>query len=94
MKENNILEFDRIIFPMHVTGNHWTLGSIDMIKRRIEFYDSLGKCPPAGFYELVKKWLRMLADALQVDLELDGELRLPPSLTTSNTVASHFEVHF
>jgi hypothetical protein len=75
VKENNILEFDRILFPVHVSGDHWTLGCIDMNKHLVEFYDSLGKCPPAGFYDLVKRWLWMMGDTFQVDVEIDGEMR-------------------
>lgn len=36
----NILEYQSILLPVHVSGNHWTLLFIDRKKRTVEYYDS------------------------------------------------------
>eukprot|EP00457_Paulinella_chromatophora_P014247 gb/GEZN01014648.1/.p1 GENE.gb/GEZN01014648.1/~~gb/GEZN01014648.1/.p1 ORF type:complete len:214 (-),score=28.10 gb/GEZN01014648.1/:177-818(-) len=37
-----IAEQDKVIFPVHVHGNHWCCGVINFLQKRFEYYDSLG----------------------------------------------------
>ncbi len=34
-------EMDKILVPVHVDGNHWSLAIINIAKRRLEYYDSM-----------------------------------------------------
>lgn len=36
-----IFDFDTVIIPFHVGGNHWVSGVIDLAERHIHVYDSL-----------------------------------------------------
>ncbi|KAJ6521817.1 hypothetical protein DFH09DRAFT_1424506 [Mycena vulgaris] len=38
-----------LYFPLHVSGNHWTLLKIDLLLKTIAYADSLGGSPPADY---------------------------------------------
>ena len=42
MVQVDLFSYRRVFVPVHVHGNHWCLGCVDMEARRIEYYDSLG----------------------------------------------------
>lgn len=37
-----LIEMDKVLIPIHVSGNHWCLAVINFIKKRFEYYDSMG----------------------------------------------------
>ncbi|KAJ6570704.1 hypothetical protein B0H10DRAFT_1964583 [Mycena sp. CBHHK59/15] len=49
-----------VYFPLHVSGNHWTLLKIDLMAKTIAFADSLGGSPPLHELALVQWWLQSL----------------------------------
>ncbi|KAK7039864.1 hypothetical protein R3P38DRAFT_2514522 [Favolaschia claudopus] len=49
---------DTVYFPLHVTGNHWTLLHIDLVHHTIAFADSLSGSPPSEELALVRWWLK------------------------------------
>ncbi|KAJ6504529.1 hypothetical protein DFH09DRAFT_943717 [Mycena vulgaris] len=54
---------DNLYFPLHVSGNHWTLLKIDLVAKTISYADSLGalgRSPPAEELALVRWWLKSL----------------------------------
>ncbi|KAJ6546747.1 hypothetical protein DFH09DRAFT_1320919 [Mycena vulgaris] len=54
---------DNLYFPLHVSGNHWTLLKIDLVAKTISYTDSLGalgRSPPAEELALVRWWLKSL----------------------------------
>ncbi|KAJ7745879.1 hypothetical protein DFH07DRAFT_924502 [Mycena maculata] len=51
---------DTIYFPLHVSGNHWTLLKIDLIANTLAFADSLGGSPPNDELALIRWWLAAL----------------------------------
>ena len=54
--KHRALDFDKIIFPCNISGNHWVCGCIDMKRKRIEYYDSFhGSAGP--FFRNVRSWL-------------------------------------
>jgi sentrin-specific protease 1 len=40
-----IIELDKVFIPVHVGGDHWCLAVINFVKKRFEYYDSLGGSP-------------------------------------------------
>jgi Ulp1 family protease len=38
----NIFAYDLALMPVHLRGNHWTLGVIDLKRYVVEYYDSYG----------------------------------------------------
>lgn len=48
-KKIDIFAMDMVIFPVHVHGNHWCLGVIDLFKKEVVYYDSLGGRNPDFF---------------------------------------------
>jgi hypothetical protein len=40
-KRKDIFSLDMLLFPVHL-GNHWCLGIVNMKKKQLEYYDSLG----------------------------------------------------
>lgn len=48
---------DKILFPVHMHGNHWCLGVINVADRRFEYYDSLGGSNEALLNHM-KKYMR------------------------------------
>ena len=38
----DLFSYRRVFLPVHVHGNHWCLGCVNMDDKRIEYYDSLG----------------------------------------------------
>ncbi|KAF8154377.1 hypothetical protein K438DRAFT_1508336, partial [Mycena galopus ATCC 62051] len=51
---------DMVYFPLHVSGNHWTLLNIDLTTKTIAFADSLGSSLPLRELALVQWWLQSL----------------------------------
>ncbi|KAJ7176926.1 hypothetical protein C8R46DRAFT_1346848 [Mycena filopes] len=51
-------DVDVVWFPLHVSGNHWTLLKIDLNAKTIEFADSLHGLPPIDDIALVQWWLK------------------------------------
>ncbi|KAJ7173541.1 hypothetical protein C8R46DRAFT_892792 [Mycena filopes] len=51
---------DILYFPLHVSGNHWTLLQINLLSKTLSFADSLGGSPPADELALVRWWLRSI----------------------------------
>ena len=41
-KKVNIFQKDLLIIPCHVSNNHWTLAAVDLNKKTIIYYDSIG----------------------------------------------------
>lgn len=37
-----IIEMDKVLIPIHVSGNHWCLAVINFLQKRFEYYDSMG----------------------------------------------------
>ena len=50
-----ISELDKVIVPVHL-GVHWTLAVVNLKKKRIEFYDSLGGFA-ADVIETLQDWV-------------------------------------
>jgi hypothetical protein len=46
-----------LFFPVHVDQNHWTLITVDVLRRSIEYFDSLAGDPPANTLGAVLRWL-------------------------------------
>jgi Ulp1 family protease len=40
---------DIIIVPINLGGSHWVCAAVNFEKKRIEYYDSLGKARPAVY---------------------------------------------
>ncbi|KAJ7355749.1 hypothetical protein DFH08DRAFT_772956 [Mycena albidolilacea] len=51
---------DTVWFPLHVSGNHWTLLNIDLVSKTIAYADSLYGLPPMEEIALVQWWLKSL----------------------------------
>ncbi|KAJ7778679.1 hypothetical protein DFH07DRAFT_950687 [Mycena maculata] len=51
---------DAVWFPLHVSGNHWTLLKINIVSKTIAFADSLDGTLPAEEIALVQWWLQSL----------------------------------
>jgi hypothetical protein len=49
---------DILWFPLHVSGNHWTLLKINLITRTIAYSDSLGGTIPSDELALIRWWLK------------------------------------
>jgi len=56
----NPFECDKILMPIHVHGNHWTMLVIFVQEKKIGYFDSMGQ---SGDNEIatVKKWLQDIA---------------------------------
>jgi len=46
-KTFDIFALDYVIIPVHVGGNHWCLGVINIRDKKIEYYDSMGGTNPS-----------------------------------------------
>jgi hypothetical protein len=51
---------DIVWFPLHVSGNHWTLLKINLITKTIAYSDSLGGTIPSEDLALIRWWLKCL----------------------------------
>ena len=38
----DLFSYSRVFLPVHVHGNHWCLGCVNVEEKRVEYYDSLG----------------------------------------------------
>jgi len=59
-KKIDIFNKDILLIPVHVTGSHWALGVIHMVKRKVYFLDSLTSSrdtTPSLFAENAKRWI-------------------------------------
>ncbi|KAJ3041785.1 hypothetical protein HDV00_008675 [Rhizophlyctis rosea] len=55
-KKNNFFEWDFVLFPVHVHGNHWIACVLDMKHKSIELYDSF-RGGHSDVIKNVKMWL-------------------------------------
>ncbi|KAJ7736423.1 hypothetical protein B0H16DRAFT_1730764 [Mycena metata] len=53
-------DVDVVYFPLHVSGNHWTLLKIDIVAKTIQYADSLHGLAPRDEVALVQWWLKSL----------------------------------
>ena len=47
-RDRRLFDYDMVIVPVHINGNHWTLAVINLEKQRFEYFDSLAwheRCP-------------------------------------------------
>jgi len=51
-KSFDIFELDFVIIPVHVGGNHWCLGVINIRDKKVEYYDSMGGTNPGCIMNL------------------------------------------
>ncbi|ANQ11195.1 Ulp1 protease family C-terminal catalytic domain containing protein [Plasmodium coatneyi] len=71
-KQVDIFSFDLILIPLHVGGNHWTLGSINMKEKKIKLYDSLNMSN-AKFFEYMRHYLvDEMRDKKQMELDVSA----------------------
>lgn len=69
----DLLNLDKVVVPVHVGGNHWCLGVINMRERRLEYFDSLGGRNP----NFLKHMRRFVEDEVkQYHPERLAELKL------------------
>ncbi|CRH02765.1 sentrin-specific protease 1, putative [Plasmodium relictum] len=69
-KKVDIFSFDLILIPLHVGGNHWTLGSINIKDKKIKLYDSLNM-PNKNFFEYIRRYIVDEAkDKKQIDINI------------------------
>ncbi|CAA9991129.1 sentrin-specific protease 1, putative [Plasmodium knowlesi strain H] len=69
-KKVDIFSFDLILIPLHVGGNHWTLGSINMREKKIKLYDSLNMSN-TKFFEYMRRYLvDEMRDKKQMELDV------------------------
>ena len=59
--KRNFLEYQSILLPMHISGNHFTLLFIDRVKRTVEYYDSKVSY---GAYDKIVQDCQGIAEAL------------------------------
>ena len=52
----DLFAYRRVFVPVHVHGNHWCLGCVDMAERRISYFDSLGGSNDA-FFAAMRRYL-------------------------------------
>ncbi|KAF8461415.1 hypothetical protein BDZ91DRAFT_737351 [Kalaharituber pfeilii] len=76
----NLLRLDYLIVPVHL-HNHWTLGVLNVQRKRIEYYDSLGGQGTA-FYKHMRVYLRgELKDKVNLDEWEDYSMEGAPMQT-------------
>ncbi|CAD2114187.1 hypothetical protein YYG_00516 [Plasmodium vinckei petteri] len=69
-KKIDILEYDLILIPLHVGGNHWTLGAINIKDKHIKLYDSLNM-PNRKFFEYMKRYIvDEVKDKKQINIDI------------------------
>jgi hypothetical protein len=79
----DITQLDKVILPVHVSGNHWCLAIINLAARRFEYYDSLGGRNPQCLKNLrqyVKDEVQANAPGKLEALQLDSW----PEVTMTN----------
>jgi len=59
IKGKNLLNYNKIIVPTHLGGNHWCLIAVDVMKRKIIYFDSLD-----DFFDAALKKMKVLAGFL------------------------------
>ena len=57
MKDTNIFEMKKLLFPMHINGNHWALSVVDIEFKKILYIDSLPKDSTFLDVEVLNMWL-------------------------------------
>ncbi|GAW83714.1 sentrin-specific protease 1 [Plasmodium gonderi] len=71
-KKVDIFSFDLILIPLHIGGNHWTLGSINIKEKKIKLYDSLNM-PNKKFFEYMKRYIvDEMRDKKQKELDVSA----------------------
>ncbi|RSH89458.1 Smt3-specific protease [Saitozyma podzolica] len=58
-KKVDLFDQDMFVFPINVQGLHWTAGVVDLRKKRIEYYDSMGDFGGIKdrYFDVVRKYL-------------------------------------
>ncbi len=71
---NQALSFDKIIVPVHKSGNHWCCGCLDFKQKQVQYYDSM-KLPVGKFFSQMREWMEAESRA-KYDRQFDfsGEL--------------------
>jgi len=76
IKEINLLNYNKIIVPTHLDNNHWCLLVVEINKRKIIYFDSL------GFFDIALEKMKVLAGFLNEEyLEKKLHLRKRKDLT-------------
>ncbi|CRG96975.1 sentrin-specific protease 1, putative [Plasmodium gallinaceum] len=69
-KKVDIFSFDLILIPLHIGGNHWTLGAINIKDKKIKLYDSLNM-PNKKFFEYIRRYIIDEAkDKKKIDIDI------------------------
>ena len=70
-KKTDIFGMDFVIVPIHVNGNHWCLGLINFVHKKVQYYDSLrGSNQPA--LDLLLEYVQLeYKDKKKGDLNMD-----------------------
>ena len=55
---------DKLLFPPHISGNHWTLLEIDLLAQTYSYADSLSAKarPPSSTLRVLEWWINQLSD--------------------------------
>ena len=54
--QKGIFAFDLVLVPIHL-GSHWAMGVINVKRKRIEYYDSLGELEKTTFFKKMREYL-------------------------------------
>jgi len=67
-----IFDLDKFLIPVHITNTHWCAGVINFKKKRIEYYDSLGRGNEKFFKFFRRYLLDECRDKKGMEFCLDG----------------------
>jgi Ulp1 family protease len=67
-----MFDFELIMLPIHKCGVHWALVIIDVAKKRIEHYDSMGGRWPKKYFARVLWWVLESAVNCKVAVKTEG----------------------
>lgn len=54
-KDVDVFDYDMVIIPVHL-GNHWCLAVISILRKQIQYYDSLGS-PNSACLDALRRWV-------------------------------------
>ncbi|KAJ6609212.1 hypothetical protein B0H10DRAFT_2226075 [Mycena sp. CBHHK59/15] len=89
---------DIIYFPLHVSGNHWTLLKINLLSKTIAYADSLGGSPPSDELALIRCWIfpvrgkRMATPAWFLNLSETAYDPVPETALDWDATDSEFDI--
>jgi sentrin-specific protease 1 len=66
----DLFSYSRVFIPVHVHGNHWCLGCVNVTDRRLEYFDSLGGNNPI-FFSTLRSYLADEFRSRHPDSQLD-----------------------